>query len=379
MEQTIVIRNAKFVETSFGDGSKQLVGTVRGDSFVNLDIPTKPNPRQFTGDANPNYKAMKKTLQQEPEMFARKNSAGITMFATSCDANGDGSYTITFRNNDGIANGGHTYHALKRHGRDNSYVKVTIEIGLHSDRIQDVAEALNLNKKLQFYSLQNKAGSFDWHKNSVGESVSDISYHEGDSGVIEIKEAISFLHLFKYDTESKTINILENVHMSEKRMNHLLNSVAKGNLDLNSSLQWIAKDVHEAAKYAILNENYMIQLKPLETANGQNWTKSRGVGESKQKGLMKGLALLLVAGLANVGTELNRNNIVQWKEGYRTEAGRKAFLDALFTKVFDIVSVEDGASSDIIRREYVAQKVMKHASLIAARLKPSKKRVRKVS
>lgn len=366
MEKQVLLKNAKFVETTFEDGSKQLVGVVRGDTFVNLDIPTNPNPRQFIGEANPNYKEMVKSLKTEPHMFARKNSGGITIFASACDSNGDGSYTLTFKDGDGIANGGHTYHALKFHGRDVSQVKVTVELGLNQDNIGEVAEALNLNKRLQAYSLQNKDGAFDWHKQALGDKSADVIYHEGDSGIVEVKEEMAFLNLFKYDTKEKVMDILANIERSEHANVAFLKRISNDNENFVNPLRWIAKDVHEIMKYTILNEEFAIQLKPLKSTVGQNWVKTRG--SDKKKGIMKGLGLLLVAGLAHEGTSLNKNSVVVWKKAYSTFEARKQFINELFSKVFDVVSVEDGAASEIIRQESVRRKVVRHAKLIATRL-----------
>ncbi|WP_263117509.1 AIPR family protein [Bacillus subtilis] len=376
METSVVIDNAKFVETTFGDGSKQLVGVVRGDSFTNLDIPSEPNPRQFIGESNPNYKEMVKTLKTEPHMFARKNAGGITIFATACDYNGDGSYTILFKDGEGIANGIHSYRALKAHGTSNSQIKVTIEMGLDKNNISKVAEALNLNKRLQTYSLQNKDGAFDWHKSSVGSGISDVIYHEGDQGTIEIKEAMAFLNLFKYDPENKAANMLENIEKSEHANASFLNRIIKDD-QFKSQLRWIAEDVHDIAKHTILNETFAIQLKPLKKSMNQNWVKTRG--SSKEIGIMKGLGLLLVSGLAHVGTKLNHNGIVVWKGQFRSEERRKLFINELFKKVFDIVSVEDGSASEIIRQEAVRKKILRHASIIAIGMNRQLKRKKKVS
>lgn len=372
MERTVILRNAKFVESTFADGSKQMVGIVRGDSFAGINIPTEPNPRQFIGDTNPNYKEMVKTLKTEPTMFTRKNSGGITIFASACDSNGDGSYTLTFRRGDGIANGGHTYHALKNHGTVHSQVRLTVEIGLNTEHVVKVAEALNLNRRLQSFSLKNKEGAYDWHKESVEESAAEVIYHEGDSGIVEIKEEMAFLNLFKYDLESKQLDILLNIEQSEHANISFLNKITKDQDAFEWKLKWIAKDVHEMMMYSILNENFAILLKPLKRTNGQNWLKTRGA--DKHKGILKGLGLLLVAGLANEGTELNRNGIVTWKNGYQTVEARKHFIDELFKKVFDVVSVEDGAASEIIRQDSVRKKIMRHARLIAIRLNSETKK-----
>lgn len=366
MEETIVLKNAKFVETTFEDGSKQMVGVVRGDSFVGLSIPSEPNPRQFIGEANPYYKDMVKTLRLEPRMFARKNAGGITIFATGCDHNGDGSYTLTFKEGDGISNGGHTFNALKNHGTDKSQVRITIEIGLDRNKTNEIAEALNLNKRLQAYSLQNKEGSFDWHKRAIGEKASEVIYHEGDTGTVEIKEAIAFLNLFKHDSETKKLDIMTNIVRSEHANATFLKKVINESDQYDSELKWIAKDVHDITMYALHSPRFSILLKPLKHTNGHNWLKTRS--SEKKVGIMKGLGLLLVAGLANEGTTVNQNGIVVWKKGFKKEEERKLFIKELFKKVFDVISVEEGSASDIIRQDSVRRKVIKHSQLITRRL-----------
>lgn len=363
MVKQVVLKNAKFVETTFEDGSKQLVGLVRGDSFVGLDLPSDPNPRQFTGELNPNYKAMVKTLKSEPEMFARKNASGITIFASACDSNGDGSYTLKFGNEGGLSNGGHTFNALKHHGRADSYVKVTIEIGLPKENLVEIAEALNSNKRLQAVSIQNKRGVFDWHKTAIGDDFANehTQYFEGDTGVIEVKEDIAFLNLFKRDETTLEHMILDNMYRSEEQTTSLLNTISKGDQHFESSLRYIAKDVHEMMMYVTFNEKFETQLNTLKKSAGQNWFKTRKGGT---KGLMKGLALLVVAGLAFEGSRLNKNNIVVWRAGYKTFEERKQFVDALFSKVFDIVSVEEGSASTIVRQDSVRKKVLRHSAII---------------
>lgn len=360
---TIILKGAKFVENTFADGSRQLVGTVQGDSFVGTDIPTEPNPRQFVGDANPNYKDMIKTLRNEPEMFARKNSAGITLFATAVDNMGDGSYKVTFSDGDGIANGGHTYNALRVAGRDSSQVKVTIEIGLDMDKVVEIATALNLNKKLQSYSLHNKEGAYDWHKKALADKTDDIIYHEGDTGSVEVKEAMAFLNLFSYDADTDEIDMMENIQQSEQGATALLNRIADDTDNFAGSLRWIAKDVHAVMMDTIFDEDMIIKLAPYKRAYGQNWIKTR----AGRKGIVKGLGLLLVAGLAQVGTELNQNGIVRWADGYKTAQERKAFIKALFDKVSVTLEVQDGTPSQIVRVDKFRQDVLKFAKSINSR------------
>ena len=373
MSKKVILKNAKFVETTFEDGSKQLVGLVRGDSFVNLDIPTDPNPRQFVGEANPNYTAMVKTLKSEPELFARKNAGGITIFATACDSNGDGSYTLTFKRGQGVANGSHSYFALKAHGRENSYVKVVVEIGVDKESVVDIAESLNSNKKLKAYSLQNSKGAFNWYKKAVANRTRKIVFHEGDAGAIEIKEDMAFLNLFKHNLETKELDILANLHRSESQTTALLNGIAKGDEFFESSLKFIAKDVHDLMMYITFNKKFAAHLEPLRAATGQNWFKNRPGG----LGIMKGFGLLLMAGIAAEGSYLNKNNIVTWRTGFKSADERKAFVDQLFSKVFDVLVVEEGSSSEIVRKESVRKKAIRHAMLINKANKKQKREEKK--
>lgn len=366
MQTEVVIKNAKFVESTFADGSKQLVGVVRGDGFHKILIPTKPNPRQFIGENNPNYKEMVKTLKTEPEMFTRKNSGGITIFATACDSNGDGSYTLKFNDGDGIANGGHTYFALKSHGTTRSQVRMTIEIGLQREHIIDVAESLNLSRKLQYTTLQDKKGVFNWHKEALGEQANHVVYHEGDEGFIEIKEDLAFLNLFKYDFQSHEMNILNNLEHSERINTKTLAGGTPYADSFEQALKWIAKDVHEISMYTIRNENYATLLKPFKRTNKQNWLKRRtSDGEVR---ILKGLALLLVSGLAAEATKVNKLGITSWKKEYADLEVRKYFMNELFKKVIDVISVEDGSTSEIIRQPAVRKKVLKHARLLSMRI-----------
>lgn len=362
MATKITLKNAKFVETTFSDGSKQLIGTVRGDSFVNLDIPTKPNPRQFIGDANPNYKDMVKTLRSEPEMFARKNSAGITIFADAVDNNGDGSYTVTLKDGNGIANGGHTYHALKVAGTSRSQAKVTIEIGLDTDKSIEIATALNLSKKLQSYSLRDKAGAFDWHKKALGAEAAQVIYHEGDKGILEVKEAISFLNLFTYDLKTGKRDIHANIKQSDHggQPMKLFTAEDEHSQKTITTVQYIAKDVHELTMSLLFDENIVTQLALFKKNLGQNWLKTR----AGHKGMTKGLGILLVAGLVEIGTCLNKNGIVKWKGKYQNRENREKFLRALFDRVTVILPLNDGTVSSIVREPSFKENILTFSKVV---------------
>lgn len=368
LSKKIKLKNAKFVESTFDDGTKQLVGFVQGDSFLKTQIPTEPNPRQFLGEINSNYTAMVKTLRTEPHMFARKNSAGITMFATAVDSNGDGSYTIEFGPNDGIANGGHTYNALRVFGRSNSQVKVTIEIGLNRKDAVDIAEALNLSRRLPVATLQNKKGHYDWHKEALGDLASEVIYHEGDTGIIDVREEMAFLNLFKPNYRTGELDILHNYAQSDVSNTVLTKNTLGKHFDkFDYATKFIARDAHQITVYAIMNQDYVTMLKPIQNLSKQRWVKPRGT--DKKYGLVKGISLLLIAGLVSQTVAINHNGIAQWRPEYSTYVMRKRFIDDLFAKTVDIVTVEEGAASSITRSPSVREKVMKHAERIAKGIK----------
>lgn len=366
MKTQITLHNAKFIENSFDDNSKQLVGLVRGDSFINKNIPNEPNPRQFIAENNKNYVSMVKTLKQEPEYFSRKNSGGITMFVSACDANGDSTYTLTFRNGDGIANGVHTYEALKRFGRSNSFVKVTIEVRMNRDKVVEIAEALNLNRRLPASTLENKKGTYDWYKEALEEDADDLVYFEGDTGLFNAAESLSFLNLAKVDIKKKEVLIARNLRQSHTNNNITSKSMGSESLQyFEDTTKWIAKDIHQATKYVLFNQELVNHILPIQVYSKKRWTKRYGTME--HVGLIKGLALLPIAGLISVGVKVNKLECVLWKEDFNTWEKRREFLRELTMKTFDIVTVEDRLPSEVVRDKVIHERVLKAAELMATR------------
>ncbi|GAB6450026.1 hypothetical protein bcgnr5390_13190 [Bacillus luti] len=363
MTTIITLNNATFAEQTFGDGSRQLVGFVRGDSFLHLHIPKNPNPREFS-ESNPNYAAMVRTLKLEPEMFSRKNASGITIFVTSCDNKGNGVYELALGSDDGIANGGHTYTALNRNGKSSSFVKVTIEVNLSKEKIVEIATALNSNKRLQTYSLQNKDGAFDWHKNILSLASQDVVYHEGDSGKIEIKDCLCALHLLTFHKKTKNLDIMANLHRAEKSSNTITNAIARKNEDIQNfihQISYITNDVHDLLTEVMFDEYFLSVLTNHRLRTKQDFTRRK----FDHTGLTKGITLLMLAGLVSVAVELNKNDIVCWKEEYAEHSVRKEFINELFTRFMNyIVVFEDAKTSDIIRNKEVQENTIRYAKLV---------------
>lgn len=366
MTNKIILKNAKFVSNTFPDGSQQHIGIVRGDSFIKTHMSTdKTNPREFMGEKNKNFKDMVKTLKTEPEMFSRKNSAGVTVFATALENNGDGSYTLILGDNDGIANGGHTYNALKRFGTDKSYVKFVVEIGVNYESIVEITKSLNSHKKIESWGAHDLEGKYVWYKKALGERHEEISYHEGEVGKIGIIEAIAYLNLFKRDHITKELDIMANIKRSEEGAGQIINKIVKDTAlanDFRDSLKWIAKDVHELSVDFTFNENIVTLLSGHKQATGQEWTtKTRN---SKQ-GVSKVLMVLLMGGLAYVGTELNKNGIVTWKQGFEVYGQRQAFLLSLFEDILSYTKFKTGTAHQISREIETRGAVLQAAKVLA--------------
>lgn len=250
----IRIKNGQFIETDL-QGAQVLFGIVRGDSFRDITIPMTPNPRVFTGKANKNYKRMLHTLINEPHMFIHKNASGITVFASDFKLNEDGSASIYLDEKvDGCANGGHSFEALKNFGTAKAHVKMQIVKGLSDADLVDVAESLNMAKKIEVYSLENKRGNFDWHKKALGELSADVSYHEGDRGLTDVRESIGALHVFLFSKDGKKRAV--SAYRGSVNVNH--HALKKLEQDVyTNQVKGLARDVHLLHRHIIANEHYL--------------------------------------------------------------------------------------------------------------------------
>jgi hypothetical protein len=215
-------RSLPFPKSANRDGNRMKLATC----FVRVeDLPNgfqdwlKVNPRVPKFDAKnklrgPVAKAMVETLLDEPDKFALKNQ-GIYILAKDVsfqkEEGGLGMVTLVFDNPDahGLANGGHTYLAIRqaRAERDASdeagepwdaYVRLHIMEGVAEDDITELAEGLNRSMQVDDPSLANLQGRFDKIKEYLqGKQGADqIIYRQGDSGEMEIREVLSFMSLF---------------------------------------------------------------------------------------------------------------------------------------------------------------------------------------
>lgn len=358
MHTRLHIQNAQFLKTALQD-TDILFGIVRGDSFRNVSIPLSPNPRSFTGKANKNYTRMLYTIINEPHLFIHKNASGITVFVTDYELHEDGSATLVVdEEKDGIANGGHTYEILRNFGTAKAHVKMQIVKGLSDEHLIDVVESLNLAKRIEQFSLENKRGRFDWHKEALGDLSKDISYHEGDTGLTDVRESIGALHVFLFtkDGEKKSLS----AYRGSVNVNH--HALKKLDQEIYAKqIKRIARDVHRLQRFIVSNPHFLAMSK---MSHARGWKRRLPNGEY---GIIRSVVNLVLLGVSVAGTQLNDESEVEWKPGYNTHDLRCSFANQMFQKVFDVLVLEDDLLSHVCKRQDVIEKVARYAELLSDR------------
>lgn len=79
------------------------------------------------------------------------------------------------------------------------------------------------------------------------------------------------------------------------------------------------------------------------------------------------MANLVHLGVSVAGTQLDEDGTVQWKGRFNTHHLRCQFASQLFSKIFDVLVLEDGSVSVASRRQSVIERVVKQAGILAAR------------
>ena len=74
----------------------------------------------------------------------------------------DGSVSIYLDESLCISDGTHAAAALQNFGTAKAYAKMQIVKGLSDTDLVDVADALNMSKRIKLFNLENKRGKFDW-------------------------------------------------------------------------------------------------------------------------------------------------------------------------------------------------------------------------
>jgi hypothetical protein len=154
-----------------------------------------------------------RTLQDAPELMSVKNQ-GIYILVEeaehSRETGGAGNLrlVLTDKKRHGIANGGHTFHAVREVVGDedqdppvNAYVRLHIMENVDPEMITEIAEGLNRSLQVDDASLHNLEGKFDVIKNSLkGQKGADeIAYRMGDEGQVDVQEVLARMAALNLD------------------------------------------------------------------------------------------------------------------------------------------------------------------------------------
>jgi hypothetical protein len=174
-------------------------------AYVNVaelptDLPTDINPR----------------MQNVESRVARQIATGLTdetthfhllnrgMTVVTKDAQYDNQtqkLKLSFGENNGVLDGGHTYAVLKQNPDPQAFIHLEILTGIKPSLIVDLARARNTSAQVHSESLANLEGHFDWIKESLKDEpfASKIAYKENedsDAKPIDIREVVGLLTLF---------------------------------------------------------------------------------------------------------------------------------------------------------------------------------------
>ena len=169
-------------------------------------LPLDANPRRPSQTSQ--VRAMQETLQDDPADFVKKNN-GVAMLCGDVDygETENGEVTLSFGENEGICNGGHTYFAMKtaKFQLDGDSLVHLEAIQIPSDIVGDerkeeivgIARARNNNNRLERRSEANYLGYYDMFK-EVLDHDDMVSWYEGDEDAHpDAIDAVHFVRLMK--------------------------------------------------------------------------------------------------------------------------------------------------------------------------------------
>ena len=297
--QTVTLK-ARDIHIKMVGNVRTTVATVPTNAFLKTRIPNKANSREFTGEKNPAVKAMRYTLIKEPEMFYSKN-LGIRMVASTVIPNRD-SLTLYFGEDEGIFNGGHTYEVLKLHGVESANVEIVIQEGLPKAKLVEISLALNMSKKLELTSQNEKVGAFQWIKDKLPDE--PIIYKEGGDGVYLVQDVLKVANIYKKGL-GKNFGV-GNLTQAQKGISQLL----KDNME-NQALrhtEFVLADVWNLYK-RVKTDPIIIGNLPKKYAKKEELTSND-------------LVLVLLTG-AQYMMDINKNGFPLWSNGNNGEKALK--------------------------------------------------------
>ncbi|MDP3110768.1 MAG: AIPR family protein [Thermodesulfovibrionales bacterium] len=167
-------------------------------------MPMTPNPREQRIDKGI-YKEVTESLKSYVDLSFHLKNKGITMLAHQVEYSSTDKRiaTVSFGENDGIADGGHTYKiilAAQEEGScpEDQYVKFEIITGVPQEMAVDITGGLNTAVQVDDASLMNLEGKFDWVKETLKKEpyADQISYKMNEEGKFDIREILGLMTLF---------------------------------------------------------------------------------------------------------------------------------------------------------------------------------------
>ncbi|MDD5459209.1 MAG: AIPR family protein [Phycisphaerae bacterium] len=177
------------------------------------DIPDDPNPREQNID-RALYKEVKESLLNESDPTFHLKNKGITIIAHSVSYSDDKKIiNVTFKEGDGIVDGGHTYEIIKQNQEEcpeTQFVKIEILTGISMNLLEPIAQGLNTAIQVQEMSLSNLGHKFDWIKEALIDEpyANQIAYRENEEGAFDARDIVAFMTLFNIgidDFKEKTL------------------------------------------------------------------------------------------------------------------------------------------------------------------------------
>ncbi len=168
---------------------------------LSSDLPKDPNPRDQNIDKTL-YKEVKNSLLNELDPTFHLKNKGITVIAHSVSYSEDKKHVkVTFKDGDGIVDGGHTYEIIKNNQQDcpeTQFVKIEILTGITAEMIEAIAQGLNTAVQVQEMSLANLGHKFDWVKELLKNEqyAGEIAYKENMDGSFDARDIVGLMTLF---------------------------------------------------------------------------------------------------------------------------------------------------------------------------------------
>ena len=167
------------------------------------DISKAPNPREQQTDKGI-YKDIRESLDNGADLTFHLKNKGLTILARHVEYSPDKKCAVIYLGEkDGIADGAHTYEIIRQSKSDGTcpqgqFVKMEVLTGVPNSMAVDITGGLNTAVQVEYASLLNLEGEFDWVKQILAKTNfgNVISYRQNAEGEYDIREILGLMTLF---------------------------------------------------------------------------------------------------------------------------------------------------------------------------------------